>query len=265
MPKILIVEDDPMISEIYQKKFEQSGFEAVIAESGRQVIKEVERNKFDIVLLDMVLPEMSGIEILEELKSGKYDSSMKVIIFSNLSETKDKEKAFEKGADGYIAKTQYSPTDLVKEIQRMLNEYGHQENNKIRLENGGAVNKKDGRNKILFIEDEDVFVEMFGNKLKDEGYEVEIAQNGAWGIKEAMEKNFDLIIMDMVMPAMAGEEMLQKLKMEDKTKNIPIIAISASLDDCDLNKTKEYGVKDCLMKTQITPSELAQKVNELLK
>lgn len=120
MPKILIVEDDPMISEIYQKKFEAAGFEVVVATNGSEVLSNVKKDKFDLVLLDLVLPEMSGMDILKELKSGKYDPEMKVVVFSNLSEKEDRDRAIEDGADGFISKTQYSPSELVKEIQKIL-------------------------------------------------------------------------------------------------------------------------------------------------
>lgn len=265
MPKILIVEDDPMIAEIYSKKFGQAGFEATIAEDGRQVLKDVSKENFDVVLLDLVLPEMSGLDILTELKSGKYSREMKVIIFSNLSEPGDKEKAFEKGADGYIAKTQFSPSDLVKEIQRMLGEYNERKNNKEKRENGKNGADACKNENILLIEDENVFIDMFGSKLKDDGYRVEIAKNGAWGVKAALEKDFDLIIMDMVMPAMTGEEMVKRLKLEDKTKNIPIIMLSATLDEIEMKKVKGLGVGEFYEKTRIVPSELSKRVSEILK
>ncbi|GBE17324.1 phosphate regulon transcriptional regulatory protein PhoB [bacterium BMS3Abin15] len=120
MPKILIVEDDPMISEIYQKKFEAAGFEVVVAVNGNEVISNVKKDKFDLVLLDLVLPEMSGIDILKQLKEGKYNPGMKVVIFSNLSEKEDRDRAAKNGADGFISKTQYSPSELVKEIQKII-------------------------------------------------------------------------------------------------------------------------------------------------
>lgn len=265
MPKILIVEDDPMISEIYEKKFGQAGFEVDIAEDGRQVLKDVSKDNYDIVLLDMVLPEMSGLDILDQLKKGKFNPEMKVIIFSNLSESGDKEKAFEKGADGYITKTQFTPSDLVKEIQRILGEYNEQKNNKEKRENGNNGKDTCNNKNILLIEDEEIFIDMFGSKLKDDGFCVEIAKNGAWGVKTALEKDFDLIIMDMVMPAMTGEEMVKRLKLEDKTKNIPIIMLSATLDEIEMKKVKGLGVGEFYEKTRIVPSELSKRVSEILK
>ena len=85
--------------------------------------------------------------------------------------------------------------------------------------------------KILMIEDEDVFIDMFGGKLSQDGFDLTFAKNGAWGIKEATENKFDLIMVDMVMPAMGGEEIITKLKIEESTKNIPIVVLSSSVDD----------------------------------
>ena len=118
--------------------------------------------------------------------------------------------------------------------------------------------------KILLVEDEEVFIEMFGDKLKQDGYDVVCAQNGAWGVKEALSVDFDLIIMDMVMPAMSGEEMLNKLKLDDKTKNIPIIVLSASVDEATQARIVAMGVQEFFIKTHVTPSDLSQRVAEIL-
>lgn len=123
---------------------------------------------------------------------------------------------------------------------------------------------KGSKKKILFIEDEKAFVEIFCRKLRDEGYEVESAENGAWGIKEALKNNFDLIITDMMMPAMTGPEIIAKLRVEEKTKNIPVIVISASSTDEKIKEVKDLGISDFFVKTRIVPSDLARRVNELL-
>lgn len=117
--------------------------------------------------------------------------------------------------------------------------------------------------KILFIEDEEIFIELFGDRLKRDGHEMVFARNGAWGIKEAMEEDFDLYIMDMMMPAMGGEEMLTKLKAEEKTKNVPVIVISASVDEETQKRVEGMGINAFYVKTHITPSELSKKVGEL--
>ncbi|MBA4319019.1 MAG: hypothetical protein C0412_11530 [Flavobacterium sp.] len=118
--------------------------------------------------------------------------------------------------------------------------------------------------KILLIEDEEIFIEMFGEKLKQEGFEVTVARNGAWGVKETTLENFDLFILDMVMPAMSGEEMINKIKLEDKTKNIPIIALSNSVDSETQKRVEDLGVQAFFVKTHLTPSELVAEVRKLV-
>jgi len=116
--------------------------------------------------------------------------------------------------------------------------------------------------KILFIEDEEI--ELFGDRLKRDGFELTFARNGAWGIKESTMEDFDLYIMDMMMPAMGGEEMLTKLKNNDKTKNVPIIVLSASVDEETQKRVEKMGINAFYIKTHITPSELSKKVGEIL-
>ena len=210
---------------------------------------------------------MNGLEALHELrKSGKYSSEMKVYIFSNLTSKEDYDKAIQNGADGYISKTKFNPSELVGEVQRIINEIGERKKNEERWNSSGentGNNLKNGK-KVLFIEDEKAFVEIFCRKLRDEGYEVESAENGAWGLKEALSKNFDLIITDMMMPAMTGPEIVAKLRAEEKTKNVPIIVISASSTDEKIREVNDLGISDFFVKTKIVPIDLARRVNEIL-
>lgn len=119
--------------------------------------------------------------------------------------------------------------------------------------------------KVLLIEDEKIFIELFGDRLRLAGFEVSTAENGAWGLKESMKENFDLFIIDMMMPAMTGEEVIAKLKMDDKTKNVPIIVLSASVDEEAQRRVEKMGVHSFLLKTRIAPGDLAQKALEILK
>jgi CheY-like chemotaxis protein len=264
MAKIMLVEDDPMIAEIYQKKFESAGFEVVNAVTGKEVLKYALEQKFDLILLDMVLPEMSGMDVLKELRSNPgYSSDLKVIVLSNLNKSENENEARENGANGFIGKTQYSPSELVSEVRRILNEYVEQEKNKERLNSGNADVVRTGK-RILFIEDEEIFLEMFGQKLESEGYCVEYAKNGVWGSKLASENEYDLIITDMVMPAMGGDEIIRRLKLDDKTKDTPVIVLSASLIEEDIQPVREMGISDFFEKTRLVPSDLARRVGEIL-
>lgn len=131
MPKILLVEDDPMISEIYQRKFSAVGFETRIATSGKAVLDILRVEPFDLVLLDIVLPEMNGTEVLEQLRNPKngYDKDLKILMFSSLSEKDDRDKTVALGANGFIAKNEFSPSELVIEVSRFLQQFETQKKN----------------------------------------------------------------------------------------------------------------------------------------
>lgn len=264
MTKIILVEDDPMISEIYQKKFTDDGFEVFPAETGEQALTIAKKENVDAVISDLIMPKMDGFGVIKELRNGEYNPNIKIIISSNLSQKEDYDKAMQLGANGFINKSNFTPTALVAEVKRLLGQYNEQEKNSQKVEVAHDA-PKDGAKKILMIEDEEVFIEMFGDKLKQDGFNVFSARNGAWGVKEAMKENFDLFIIDMVMPAMSGEEMVTKLKMEENTKNIPIIVLSASVEDEVAKRVKDMGIQEFFVKTQVTPTELSAKVKELLK
>jgi CheY-like chemotaxis protein len=267
MPKIILAEDDPMISEIYEKKFTEAGYEVTVADSGDLVLAMYKKNKPDIILLDLILPKMNGFEVIEQIR--KTDQDTKIIVFSNLNQAEDREKASRLGANGFVSKADYTPSNLVNEVERQVNQLKEEKINGERLaraeENGGSVISTGTKGKILMMEDEEIFRDMFGGKLKEDGFEVDFAEDGAIGIKKAMAGNYSLFIVDMVMPNLAGEEIVEKLEREEKTKEIPIVILSASVDETKQRMMEEKGIKAFFVKTQLIPSELSKKVQELLK
>lgn len=266
MPKILFVEDDPFIAEIYKKKFEDSGFEVFNVTSGRAVLKEVKEQKFDLILLDLVIPELSGIEVLRVLQTEPgYPEDLKIVVFSNLSSIEDREECLKLGADGFISKTEFSPSEVVGEVKRFLNQFSERKRNFARQEQEVAERPKLGK-RILYIEDESVFVEMFSKRLRDEGYEVVTRPEGVSGLEEALKGDFDMIITDVMMPGMDGREIVKRLKEIEEKKHIPIFVLSASLEDLHLETLVGTGLANrSFLKTQITPSELTYAVNDFFK
>ena len=119
--------------------------------------------------------------------------------------------------------------------------------------------------KILLIEDQEDFVEMFGKRLQDEGYGVVIARDGLQGLEQALNNHFDLIISDILMPGMNGHEMVLKLRETEAGKNVPIFLFSASVEVENLQSLIETGViSKVFEKTRLTPSDLVYAVNDFL-
>ena len=269
MAKILLVEDDPMIAEIYIKKFRSSGFDVINAKTGKETLKYLKGEKFDLTLLDLVIPEISGMDVLKEVKKGGgYSKDIKIVVFSNLSQPETREEALENGADGFISKSDFTPKEIVEKVSHLINEFSEINKNRSNLgnekENEKIISGGD-KKKILLIEDEDVFIEMFGKKLEDDGYLLTYAKNGTWGLEQAIKNNYDLVITDYTLPLMTGEDILVELKKNTKTKNIPVIVLSASVENEASKKLLDMGAADFIMKTHIVPSDLSRKIAEILK
>lgn len=118
--KILIIEDERMLGEMYRDKFIQEGFDVVLAETAEQGIEAVRKEKPDLILLDILLPKTNGIGFMGWLKKEKELSSILVIAFSNYDNPKTKKEAMESGIKEYLIKANYTPQEIVDKIKSYL-------------------------------------------------------------------------------------------------------------------------------------------------
>lgn len=119
--KILLVEDDVFVSDVYQTKLKQEGFDVVSAENGAEAMKKLEAAVPDIILLDIIMPYMDGKEVLARLKKSEKWKNIPVIILTNLSQRDDVEEILQKGADDYLIKSHFTPSEVVEKIKAVLN------------------------------------------------------------------------------------------------------------------------------------------------
>lgn len=117
MPRIAIIEDDQAIAQMYRFKFEGEGFEVETAENGVLGLELSEKMKPDVILLDLMMPEMNGDEVLEKLRATEWGKKPKVIVLTNMGEQEIPQKVRELGVSGIILKADMTPrqvADLVK-------------------------------------------------------------------------------------------------------------------------------------------------------
>lgn len=118
--KILIVEDEELLSEMYQEVFEKQGFKVVTATTGQEAVKVATDEKPDFVLLDILLPGDNGIYFLEQRKQNPELVSIPVVAFSNFDDPNIKKSAFRLGAKDYLIKTNYTPQEVVKKVEKYI-------------------------------------------------------------------------------------------------------------------------------------------------
>lgn len=120
MSKILIIEDDYFLSSLLTEKFIKLGFDTEAAVDGEEGLNKILKNKYDLILLDMILPKMDGFNVLEEVKNNQSLKDLPIIVASNLYDKNDIDKALALGARDYIIKAYNSPENIVDKIRIFL-------------------------------------------------------------------------------------------------------------------------------------------------
>lgn len=119
---ILIVDDDPLIRGMYQTKFEQEEFRVNLASNGEECLIEVTKEKPDLILLDLMMPKMNGVEVLRALKKYDRSKNIPVIILTNFSEKpKYIESAKKIGVIDFIMKSDTDPQEIFEKVKNVLN------------------------------------------------------------------------------------------------------------------------------------------------
>ena len=122
MPKILIMEDDPSLMKIYKAEFSIRGFEVVSAFDGDEGLKASRENPPDVMLLDLMMPKLSGLVVLEGLKQNTITRTIPVIVVTNFGQEENIRRALELGANEVILKYQVTPAEVVEKAQTLLDQ-----------------------------------------------------------------------------------------------------------------------------------------------
>jgi DNA-binding response OmpR family regulator len=120
MPKVAIVEDDLAIAQMYRMKFEAEGYRVDIAENGKLGLALCEQMKPDLVLLDLMMPEMNGDEMLEKMRATDWGKNIKVIILTNVGEQEAPEKLKSLQVRSYIVKAEMTPKQVAELAKKEL-------------------------------------------------------------------------------------------------------------------------------------------------
>ena len=118
--KILIVDDDVFLLDMYSLKFKEAGFQVEIAQNGEEAIKKIKEAGPRVILLDIVMPKMDGLETLRQIKKDKIAEGAKIVVLTNLGQKEDIEKGLKLGADDYIVKAHFTPTEVLNKVKTIL-------------------------------------------------------------------------------------------------------------------------------------------------
>jgi CheY-like chemotaxis protein len=249
--RVLIVEDDAVLRESTARLLAGDDIEIITAGTTAEALDRLRTVTFDCMVLDLALPDRSGVELLEEMAASDQYGFPPVIVYSGRSLTQDQVHELERFSQSIIIKGARSPERLLDEVTLFL----HQVESKLPPDRRRMLRDVRGREaafegrKILVVEDDVRNVFALSSVLEPKGAVVEIARNGREAIEQLHAKpGIDLVLMDIMMPEMDGLEATRQLRMDPRFTKLPIIALTAKAMADDRDRCLAAGANDYIAK-----------------
>ena len=250
--RLLIIEDNEVAKEEILAAFSGHPVDITSVASGSEAIQSLREALFDCMILDLDLPDMDGLTLLENINEDDSINAIPVVVYTAKDLNREEEAALRKYADRIIIKTDQSSERLLNEASLFLNWLGKQNKEIVKHRSLEAIDHRDDifENKKLLVVDDDMRnIYSVSAILEEKGFDIEIATNG----KEAIEAlndapDKDLVLMDIMMPEMDGYEAMQIIRKDSRFSSLPIIALTAKAMKGDKQKCVAAGANDYITK-----------------
>jgi tubulin-specific chaperone A len=248
---LLIVEDNDVQREAIVELIGDGDIDITEVSTGQDAYEQLKTGNFDCMILDLGLPDMSGIDLLLKIRDDEEIVHIPIIVYTARELTKEEEVLISKHAEKIIIKGSKSPERLLDETVLFLHRIEAdlpEEKRKILK----MIHDKESileNKKILLVDDDMRNVFALSSILEEKGMEVLIGKNGIEAI-ECLDKNpdVDLVLMDIMMPEMDGYEAMSEIRKDKRFKSLPIITLTAKAMRGDRAKCIETGANDYLSK-----------------
>jgi CheY-like chemotaxis protein len=260
--QILIIEDDIFLAEVLVNKLVASGFKAEVSNNGKEGLRRIKSMHPDLILLDIILPEMNGYQILEAKQADPDIKDIPVIIVSNSGQPVEVKRALTLGVKNYLIKADIDPDEAVEKVKEelaKLSPTGIDPNVGAPKPPGALVGKK-----LLWVEDDRFLKDIITVRLSNEGCQLFHAADETEAFNLLAKQVPDVILLDILLPGADGFEILRKLKAGEATAKIPVILLSNLSQKADLEKGKELGALKFLVKSTVTLDEIISQIKSVL-
>jgi two-component system cell cycle response regulator len=272
--KVLIVDDSPVTIALFDRMLSNGRFQTSRAADGREAMEKAFAEHPDVILMDIMMPEMNGFEAARRLKSDTRTRDIPIILITAMDDPENKQASLEAGAEDFIFKPVKRP-ELLARVSSMivLKEYRDQVAIRDRSQES-LILRQDGEETaeespgpaplVLLVEDNEGDVRLVRHFLKDVPLHIKRTASGREAVKLAHSGEVDLILLDLVLPDLDGFEVCRRIRESEAGRSTPIIVITC-LDDLDSKvKCIELDTDDFLIKP-IIGRELQARVKVLLE
>ncbi len=254
---ILIIEDTQILVNLLSKRLEREGYNVRSAMDGKMGLELIHELKPALVLLDMLLPNMNGFEVIEKLHDQGLLPELPVVIISNSGQPIEIGRAQELGVRDYLIKVNFNPDEVLAKVTQVLTT---QENTSRKPESDQYPSSKN----ILIVEDDLLLVDLLEKNLNVQHYTTFRAPDVNQARALLSEHLINLILLDIRLPDVDGFSFLTELKSNNGLKDIPIIVLS-NFEGKDIKeKAINAGAADYIIKAHASPAEIINKIQEVI-
>jgi len=236
---VLVVDDEPNVVLMISEYLTGEGYNTITATSGKKALELAETHRPFAITLDVIMPEMDGWEVLQNLKKNPETADIPVII---VSVSGDRATGFALGAVGSITKP-FTRDALIAEINKIGRPRPHS---------------------IMVVDDNEIDLREMARVIEEEGIKTVLAGSGSNCMEMLKEDSPDILVLDLMMPEMDGFEVLDRIRMDPKTGNLPVIIVTAKDLSIEDRKRLKGSVSSILAKSDTTSRALLEEIKKIL-
>jgi PAS domain S-box-containing protein len=239
-PLVLVIEDEVAIARLIAKYIEKMGYRAVTAYSAREGFDQAVRLKPDLITLDVLMPDLDGFALIQQLKAHPETAHIPVIF---LSIVQDRQQGLRLGASAFLTKP--------------IDEHKFYETVRALLEPRGQP--------VLVVDDDRDYAQLLKRLLERQGFSVELAHDGDEALRKILSKRYQLVILDKNLPKRSGLDVLQEMRNSRSLHRVPVIVISGSAHAEEAAHTAQIlGAKKFLSK-KLAPQSIVEEIVQFLE
>jgi two-component system cell cycle response regulator len=265
---ILVVDDEPTNRDLLEAILTGAGYRVTQAEGGPAALAQTTGAPPDLILLDLMMPGMTGFEVCQRLKENPATAEVPVIVVTVLGQINNKETALTSGADDFVTKP-VRVEDLLARVRAMLKvrrirqdldrtlAYLHELDATRHAQRREALagltsapqppaQPAPSEPTILLVDDESLTRDFYGDFLGEHGFQVVVAKDGVEGLEMARRHPVEVVILDIMMPGMSGLEVLERIRLQDP--HLPVIILTAFPSSRNAITALKLGAFDFIVK-----------------
>jgi len=236
-PGILIIDDSLTVRMDLAEAFASAGFAPTACATGAAGREAVQKTAFALIVLDVLLPDADGIELLAAFKNDPATAAIPVMLLATEAEVRDRVRGLRRGADEYVGKP-YDPVYVLARARELVR---------------ARPEPRDGASStpptVLAIDDSATYLEALAFQIRNEGYDVVFARSGQEALELLAVQRVEGILLDLVMPGLSGQETCRRIKATPACRDIPLIMLTALEEQEAMIESINAGADDYITKS----------------